>query len=848
MNLPINSLLPQIVEALSRHPNLVLQADPGAGKSTAVPLALLQADFLAGKKIMMLEPRRLAVRAIAQYLAQQLGEKVGQTVGYQIRNEQKTSSQTRLEIVTEGILTRRLQSDPELRDTGLVIFDEFHERSIHADLALTLCLEVQSALRDDLKVLVMSATMDGEAVSQFLGNAPVLSSQGRCFEVETIYLPQSISTRHPNDWLPSLKQMILQALKTTQQDVLVFLPGQGEIKRLEAQLDADLQADLQSQSRPGLVVTPLYGQLKPEQQQIALVPDPQGRRKLVLATNIAQTSLTLEGMGAVVDSGLIRKAIYDVSSGMTRLVTERISQAAADQRKGRAGRLMAGVCYRLWSESQQAQMAAFDAEEITQTDLSDLCLDLAQWGVNSPSELRWLTPPPSAHYNAAKNLLQTLGLLTSNGQLTSLGQSAKGLGLTPRLAVMLLSVQSQTAAEQTLALDLAAILAEGDILQGQPDADLVQRVMALQAYQQNKHQAQRDYPIHRAAIAQALKNADNWRRQLRFSAPLVLSLPQMQTDTGRLVARAYPDRIAQRRKGVQARYVMTNGKGVLLTDMDSLANQAWLAIANLDGQRQEGRIYLAAPLDLATIEHTFGAQIATHASVRFEPKKRELMATEQRRLGKLLLSEKPMTQIDPAEFEQALCDCLADNLDLLPWNTKAEAVLSRLRWLAAFNADWPSYNPTWLSNNMAQWLAPYCSGIRSIKGLQALDMAALVNQLLDYEQQQLLAQHAPAFYQAPSGKRVPIDYSQPNIAKVSVQLQEVFGELNSPLLAWGQVPLTFELLSPARRPIQTTADLAHFWRNSYYQVIKEMKGRYPRHRWPDKPLEEKPGRSIKPKA
>lgn len=844
MDLPITPLLPKILKVLSQQPNLVLQAEPGAGKSTAVPLALLNAAFLSGKKVIMLEPRRLAVRAIAQYLAQQLGEKVGQTVGYQIRNEQKTSSQTRLEIVTEGILTRRLQSDPELCDTGLVIFDEFHERSIHADLALTLCLEVQSALRDDLKLLVMSATMDGEAVSQFLGNAPVLSSQGRCFEVETHYLPQSISTRHPNDWLPSLRQMILQALKTTQQDVLVFLPGQGEIKRLEAQLDNDLQP----QGRPGLVVTPLYGQLKPEQQQIALVPDPQGRRKLVLATNIAQTSLTLEGIGAVVDSGLIRKAIYDVSSGMTRLVTERISQAAADQRKGRAGRLMVGVCYRLWSKSQQAQMAAFDAEEITQTDLSDLCLDLAQWGVSSPSELRWLTPPPSAHYNTAKNLLQTIGLLTSNGQLTQLGQSAKGLGLNRRLAVMLLSVQNQSAAEQTLALDLAAILAEGDILQGQQDADLIQRVMALQAYQQNKHQAQRDYPIHRAAIEQALKNIDNWRKKLGFSAPLVLSMPQMQAGSGRLVALAYPDRIAQRRKGVQARYVMSNGKGALLTGMDSLANQAWLAIANLDGQRQEGRIYLAAPLDLATIEHTFGAQIATLASLRFEPKKRELMASEQRRLGKLLLSEKPMNQIDPAAFEQALCDCLADNLDLLPWNSKAEAVLSRLRWLAAFNADWPSYNPAWLSKNMAHWLAPYLSGIRSIKGLQALDMAGVVNQLLDYEQQPLLAQHAPAFYQAPSGKSVPIDYSQPNIAKVSVQLQEVFGELNSPLLAWGKVPLTFELLSPARRPIQTTADLAHFWRNSYFQVIKEMKGRYPRHRWPDKPLEEKPGRSIKPKA
>jgi len=635
-DLPISPLLPQIVSTLAQAPGLVLQAEPGAGKSTAVPLALLQADWLAGKKILMLEPRRLAVRSIAHYLAAQLGEKVGQTVGYQIRNERKTSALTRLEIVTEGILTRRLQSDPALSDVALVIFDEFHERSIHADLALTLCLEVQSALREDLKLLVMSATIDSAALSAFLNNAPVLTSQGRSYAVETHYLPQPLNSTHPNDWLPLLKQLIYQAIQTTAKDVLVFLPGQAEIKRVQTLLQESL---LQNAQQPGLVVCALYGQLAPEQQEIALVPDPLGRRKIVLATNIAETSLTIEGIGAVVDSGWARKAVYDVSSGMTRLVTQRISQAAAEQRKGRAGRLMAGVCYRLWSESQQQQMAAFEVEEISQTDLSDLCLELALWGLNSPDELRWLTPPPPPHYAAAKNLLQQLDLLTPHGNLTELGRATQGLGLNPRLARMLLSVQNQTAEMHALALDLAALLAEGDILRAEQDADLIKRLLVLQAYRQDRKQAKQDYAIQTGAVEQALKNADNWRKQLSFSTPISLSLAQMQTFSGALVALAFPDRIAQRRKGDEPRYVMSNGKGALLKADDSLRHQAWLAVATLDGQRQEGRIYLAVPLDLTTIEQTFATHIESHIGLRFDNKKHELIASEQRCLGKLVLGE-----------------------------------------------------------------------------------------------------------------------------------------------------------------------------------------------------------------
>ena len=835
--LPISRLLNQIVATLKDQPGLVLQAEPGAGKSTAVPLALLKADWLNNKKIIMLEPRRLAVKSIAHYLAQQLGEQVGRTVGYQIRNERKVSAQTRLEIVTEGILTRRLQADPTLSEVGLVIFDEFHERSIHADLALSLCLDVQAALRDDLKLLVMSATIDTAAVSQFLNHAPVLASQGRCFPVTTHYLAQPLKSNHPSDWLPILHQTIRHAQQLATRDLLVFLPGQAEIKRAQAMLQPTLA--------PDWVIYPLYGQLQPDQQQQALLPDALARRKIILATNLAETSLTISGIDAVVDSGWARKAVYDVSSGMTKLVTQRISQASADQRQGRAGRVMAGVCFRLWTQGQHQQMPAFDTEEIHQTDLADLCLELALWGVQSPEALVWLTPPPPSHYAAAKSLLQTLNLLDDQGLLTSLGRSAQGLGLNPRLATMLLTARTQTSEQQCLALDIAALLAEGDILHNEPSADFVKRLMVLQAYRQNRAQTKQAYPVKTVILEQALKNADHWRKHLGFPAPIQLNLAQLQTHTGALIAQAFPDRIGQRRKGTEPRYLLSNGKGALLNLDDPLHNQAWLAVAHLDGQRQDSRIYLAAPLTLNQIEQTFKLQISTQLNLSFDRQKRELIASEQRRLGKLILNEQPTEGISSADYQTALLNLLTNQLDLLPWTPNAQAFITRLRWLAKFNPSWPDYNQACLSNHIKNELAPYLHDIKRISDVQKLDLLSILHNLLNYDQQQQVAREAPPHYNAPSGKKVVIDYSQPTIAKVSLPLQDVFGELTSPKLAWGHIALTFELLSPARRPIQTTADLAYFWQNSYFEVIKEMKGRYPRHRWPDKPLEEKAGRSIK---
>ncbi len=850
-DLPIIPILPAIRQGLAEHDNLVLQAEPGAGKSTAVPLELLKSPWLNGRKVLLLEPRRLAVKSIAYYLSEQLGETVGQRVGYQIRNERRVSRETQLEIVTEGILTRRLQQDPELSDVALVIFDEFHERSLHADLALSLCLDVQAALRDDLKLLVMSATIDLDAVQSLLAanGASVAQAQapGRTYPVSEHYLPKPLASMHFREVLPALIQQIRQAWQETEKDILVFLAGQGEIRRVQERLEET--------PWPNTVIRPLYGALKPEEQELALVPDADGRRKVVLATNIAETSLTIDGISAVVDSGLSRKALYDVSSGMTALTTQRVSEASAEQRKGRAGRLSAGRVYRLWTESQQLQLADFDPPEIEQADLSAVCLELAIWGIHNPADLNWMTPPPKAHFDAAQALLMALDLLTDTGQVTDWGRKAAEFGWSPRLAVMCLKAESvcdlSPHQAKTLATDLAAVLSERDVLQTRDDADLIQRVLALQAYRQNRSSACQAYSVQRSAMEQALKNARSALKKLDESSPCQpLSLAALQAECGKLVALAYPDRVAKRRGTQGARFQMSNGKGAVLAEFDPLAQQDWLAVAQLDGQRQDGRIYLAAPLALTDIEGLFAEQIEERPYLGLNKSKGELAAVQQRWLQKLLLSEKPLNNPDTATMQAALLGLLADDLSLLPWRENTQAWLKRVNWLAGFDSDhetpFPNFDQAWLKAHLDDWLAPYLNGVTTIKGLQSLDVLMLLQSQLTYEQQQVLAQQAPTHYTTPSGHRVRIDYSGAS-PKVSVILQEMFGELTSPMLAWGQVPLTFELLSPARRPIQVTSDLANFWQTSYFEVAKDMKGRYPKHRWPDKPLEEKPGRSVKSK-
>ncbi|PLA74184.1 ATP-dependent helicase HrpB [Hydrogenovibrio sp. SC-1] len=834
--LPITQFLPQLVDGFSQNPNWVLQAEPGAGKSTLVPLAFLASAAFSNQIIILLEPRRLAVRTLANYLAKQLGERVGETVGYHVRNDRRVSSQTRLEIVTEGILTRRLQQDPELPGVGLIIFDEFHERSIHADLALTLCLDVQTALRPELKLLVMSATIETTTLSRYLKQAPILQVPGRTFEVKTVYAPQPIKGTHFHDWSGDCIHLIQRALQNSQKDVLVFLPGKAEIHRLQNQLEA--------KNWPGLVVLPLYGSLPIAEQEAAIMPDVQGRRKVVLSTNLAETSLTIEGIDAVVDSGWVRKAVYDVTSGMTRLMTQPCSKASADQRQGRAGRLGPGICYRLMSESQYQQRADFDAEEITQTELTQLCMELAQWGVHDIDELDWLTPPPEAHFKVAQTLLQSLDLLTETGQLSARGQQAAQWSIDPRLARILIFAQTQSAEIQHLACDLVALLIEGDVFQSADDVDMTQRLLAIQSARDSSAKHRQNSQIRPHLMRQLLKTATRLRQQLG-AQPSQLALDLLHSQTGRLLAVGFPDRIAQCRSNKSGRYRLSNGKGAILSQQDSLIQHSWLVVAAIDGQRQAARIFLAAPIDVNTLKSLFESKIRCEPRLQYDEAKQTVTAQQITRLGALILSETTLPKPSRAEFQQALAALLPKHPSLLHWSEKTMQWLSRVRWLAVYQSDWPNFDQAWLESNYDHWLSPYLNHVQSVKDLQAVDLLPLLQAQLNYEQLQVLDQQAPSVYTAPSGKRVPIVYSQQLAPKVAIQLQEVLGEQNAPRLAGGQVSLTFELLSPARRPIQTTADLAGFWQSSYFEVIKEMKGRYPKHRWPDNPLEAPAGHSIK---
>lgn len=843
--LPITPYLPSILQQLTEQQVLVLQAEPGAGKSTAVPLHLLANLSQQEGKILMLEPRRLAAKSIAMYLAKQLNEPVGVTVGYQVRNERKISANTRLEIITEGILTSKIQNDPELTDVSLVIFDEFHERSIHADLGLTLCKDIRSGYNESLKVLVMSATINTQQVSAFLDNAPIIESEGRCFPVSTQYLTRPVKPNYARDWLPELVKLIGQALAETNGDVLVFLPGQGEIKRCLETLNNQLDS-------LEFVALPLYGGLKNNQQQQAILPDKQGRQKVVLATNIAETSLTIENISAVVDSGFERVSLYDVSSGMSRLMTQRISLASANQRQGRAGRVQAGQCYRLWTQSQQQALKPFSAEEITTTDLSALQLSLVQWGVKKFTDLDWLTLPPKAHIDAALNLLQDLDVINTNQALTAKGKRAIQFSIEPRFASLLVSVANADPSIQSMACDLVAVLQDSHFLHAPDDADLVTRILALQSYRQNRQLALKRYQIKSAIAEQAVMNAKKLARLLGCKVNIEHDLTALQTQLGGLVAIAYPDRIAKRRTPQSnenrcLRYILSNGKGATLGEFNHLKNSDWLAIADLDGQRSDGKIFLAVHIEQAVLAETIGFE--TNAYYQYEPTTQKIIGKQQTTLGAIVLAETELNQPDKEKLQACLRQAIIDtNLQLLKLSKNLQAWLNRVNWLRLQNPqyteDWPDFTLPGLVNSVEQWLFPYIESITSVKELVKVDISSLIKSRLPYEYMVEIDAQAPEYYETPTGKKIKIDYSG-QLPKVSVVLQELFGELKSPKLAWGKTNLAFEMLSPAQRPIQVTSDLAHFWQSSYFEVAKEMKGRYPKHRWPDKPLEEKPGRSIK---
>ncbi|MFH1805417.1 MAG: ATP-dependent helicase HrpB [Pseudomonadota bacterium] len=823
--LPIDAVLPDMVAALAGDGrNLVLQAPPGAGKTTKVPLALQDAAWLAGRKIIMLEPRRLAARASARRMAQMLGEDVGETVGYRVRFDSKISAKTRVEVVTEGILVRMIQDDPELTGIGALIFDEFHERSLDADLGLALSLETQGALRDDLRIIVMSATLDGAPIAALLGDCPVITSEGRDFPVQTRYLPM-----RPDDRIDAaMSAAIRHALREESGSVLAFLPGQGEISRVEA--------SLRHVVGPDVILAPLYGAMEAKAQDLAILPAPAGCRKVVLATAIAETSLTIDGIRVVVDCGLQRLPRFDPASGMTRLMTVKSSQSSAEQRRGRAGRLEPGICYRLWAEAEQRARPPFTAPEIAGADLAPLTLELARWGVADPASLPWLDRPDAARMDQARDVLRRLEALDEKNHITAMGQAMAGLPVHPRLAHMMLRGARLGLADAACAL--AAILSDRDFLRGR-GADIRHRLDAM---------AQGHAPgMVRDAARQLSRRLKDATKGQKPGNPVI----DLHDQAGLLLAFAYPDRIAERRKGGDARYRLSGGGGGVLPNEDGLAQETFLAVAELDGQSREARIFLAAPLSRTTLETHFADQITEGEEVFWDTQSDGVIARWQRRIGALVLDEKAAGKdVDPARMTAKITAAMIDGvrrlgLSCLPWNRDSEGLRARLAFLHGFDPQhWPDVGDAALLAGLENWLGPYLGGMSKRSQLRNLDLAAALLSGLDWNQKQEMDRLAPTHWTVPTGSHIRLDY-RPDGPALPVRLQEMFGASETPKIAGGKVAVTLHLLSPAQRPLQVTGDLAGFWQGSYAQVKSEMKGRYPRHYWPDDPLLAEPTRRVK---
>ena len=822
--LPIDLILPQLKQTLEHSTTVLLQAPPGAGKTTRVPLALLDAPWRAGRKILMLEPRRLAARSAARFMAQQLGEKVGQTVGYRTKLDSQISAATQIEVVTEGILTRMIQSDPMLEDYAAVLFDEFHERSLHADLGLTLVRESQQALRDDLRLLIMSATLDTTPIAKTLGDVPIISSAGRAYPVDVFYRPVRTQS-HNRSIIDPIVAVIHEALAEQDGSLLVFLPGAGEIRRVENQL--------RGQVADNVLIAPLYGNLKADEQDRAIAPPTAGIRKVVLATAIAETSLTIEGVRVVIDSGQQRRAVFDPNSGMTRLITGRVSKASAEQRKGRAGRTVSGVCYRLWSESDQAALAEFTPPEIKEADLVSLVLELAQWGTRDPAQVAWIDAPPAAHWSQATDLLQLLSMLTTDGAITEHGKAARNLGIHPRLANMVLRGReiglAQTAAE------LAALLGERDLLGSSAGADMHERLQVLRG-ESKQHRID---PARLNAVRQDAK-------RLMIKKNDAASMPT-DTETGRLLALAYPDRVGHRRAGQSARYQLSNGKGASLREDDPLVRHDWLVAADLDGKTRQATIYLAAPVNLADLEQDLSALISESEEALWDDKRGTVVARHVRKLGELILAEKELPKPDPALIQQGLLNAVRKNgLHSLNWTDNATQWRARVGLLAkVFSDEWPDVSDETLLDSLKDWLLPFLTGMRRWSDLKNLNLSDALNSLLSYQQQQQLNLLAPTALTIPTGQNIRLDYTAENGPVLAAKLQALFGWIETPKVADGKIAVLIHLLSPAQRPLAVTADLANFWRNVYPEVRKDIRGRYPKHPWPEDPLTAEAQQGVK---
>ena len=826
--LPIEEAIPPLCEQLLSGRAALLTAQPGAGKTTRIPLALRQQPWLTGQKLIMLEPRRLAARAAAAFMAASLGEPVGKTVGYRIRHDSKVGPDTRIEVVTEGILTRLLQHDPSLAGYGLVIFDEFHERSLQADLGLAFARESQRLFRPDLRLLVMSATLDCAAVTRLLPDAATISCEGRLFPVTTHYLDRPIDGHLE----PAVVRSIRQALAREEGSLLVFLPGMAEIRRVERHL---VEASL----GPDILIAPLHGELPQDEQEQAILPSPTGRRKIVLATSIAETSLTIEGVRVVIDAGLMRVPRFDPRSGLTRLDTIRVTQDAADQRRGRAGRLEPGTCYRLWTNAEQQTLLPRRPPEILEADLAPLALDLAEWGVVDTAELSWLDAPPAGALAQARELLRQLGALDAQGALTAHGRRLAHVTVHPRLAHMMV-----TAAILGLgpwACDLAAILSERDILQGGSgwrNADLRIRVEALRGTREHLAGA----TINRAACERVRRAAEQWRRQLQLPPPSGDSTGHI----GILLALAYPDRIAQRIAGSEGRYRLANGRGASFQTIRGLSQDDYLVVAHLDGTGDWARIQLAAPVSLPDLQRYCAQQIQSVDLLEWDERSESVRARRQRRLGHLILDDRALHEPDPAQVSAALLFGIRRaGLACLPWTKEQQQWRGRIAFLHRVDPSWPDLSDEALTNELERWLGPFLDGLTSLQQLRRIDLQAPLDSLLTWQQRQELPRLVPTHITVPSGSHVKLDYEQGESPVLAVRLQEMFGCQETPRIAGGKIPVMVHLLSPAGRPVQVTKDLASFWRSAYQEVKKELRGRYPRHHWPDDPLTAQPTNRTK---
>jgi ATP-dependent helicase HrpB len=813
--LPIDAALPELMAALRENNAAVLVAPPGAGKTTRVPLVLAGEEWAKDKRILVLEPRRLAARAAAERMAHTLGERVGETVGLRVRFGSKVSHQTRIEIITEGIFTRLILDDPMLGGAAAVLFDEFHERSLDADLGLALARDAQQGLREDLKILVMSATIDGARVAALLGNAPVIESEGRAFPVETRY-----AGRDTRPIEPQMADVISRATRADPGSLLAFLPGAGEIRRTRGLLEGGAGAATD--------VVALYGALSGKEQDRAILPSPAGRRKIVLATSIAETSITIEGVRIVVDCGLARVPRYEPDVGVTRLETVRVSRAAADQRRGRAGRTEPGICYRLWDEPQTAALEPYARPEILAADLSSFALDLAAWGA-APEKLAFLDPPPRASLAEAKSLLAELHAIDSDGRITDEGRHLRWLPLPPRLARMVLDAAAT--GEAWLAAEIAAIIAERGL--GGDDIDLRERVATLR---RDRSQRGRDARAMVERWTEIAKAPDKEREHGELSV-------------GALVALAFPERIAKNRNSTGGAFLLANGRGGTVDSASSLAREPFLAVAELTGSAAAGRILSAAPIAPVEIEAQFADRIETREDIAFDAASMSLRGRRSRRLGAISLADRP-TPVEPsAENAKMLAESIASaGIGRLPWTTTLKQWRDRVMFLRASEGDeWPDLSDAALAKGAGEWLAVAFAGKIALGDLSADELEAALHHLLPWPLPRRLDAQAPTHFEAPTGSRVSIDYEAEGGPKIAIRVQELFGLGRHPTIAGGKIPLVIELLSPAHRPVQTTRDLPGFWRGSYAAVRAEMRGRYPKHPWPDDPAAASPTRRAKPR-